>query len=119
MGVDGTVGGLHNLHPSAAVRLFKAFRRGDYAAAQREQDALVDLVDIFAVAGIWDSFQDAMRYLGLAERIAGEPYLGTITEEQSLRIRAIMQRHVQPVNASLRAISEGRTSSSRSIPIEA
>lgn len=101
MGVDGAVGGLHNLHPAAAVKLYRSFRAGDVATAESQQRILVELAGIFAIGGIWGSFEEAMRYLGLAERIAGDPYFAPVTRAQSDTIRAMLSAHVAPVRSSL------------------
>ncbi len=102
MGVSGTVGGLHNLCPSAAVKLYNSFQAGDIAGADTYQNILIELSEIFTVGGsIWGSFQDAVRYLGLAERTAGEPYVSDVSPAQSDAVRAILSRHITPGFPSL------------------
>ncbi len=43
-GADGCVPGLGNVDPAGYIRLYDAARRGDWAAARREQERLIALL---------------------------------------------------------------------------
>ncbi|WP_117208062.1 dihydrodipicolinate synthase family protein [Allorhizocola rhizosphaerae] len=51
MGADGVVPGLGNVDPHGYVRLFRAARSGDWAAARAEQERLVRLFTLVGVGG--------------------------------------------------------------------
>ena len=74
-GADGVVPGLANVDPRGYVRLYDATKRGDWAAARREQDRLIALFQIvfqglphtsMGASGV-GSFKTAMQLLGLIE----------------------------------------------------
>lgn len=75
-GADGCVPGLGNVDPAAYVRLYDAARRGDWAAARREQERLVRLFQIvfqglphtsMGASGV-GGFKTAMQLMGLIEQ---------------------------------------------------
>ncbi len=96
MGCDGFIGGLHNLCPYQAVALYKAFLAGDIPAARKQQDDLVALCDIFACGGVWGAFDEALRYLGIAERAGGAPFVTAISDKNKARVHALLDRYVEP-----------------------
>jgi 4-hydroxy-tetrahydrodipicolinate synthase len=51
MGADGVVPGLGNVDPSGYVRLWRAARDGDWAAARTEQERLLRLFEFVTVGG--------------------------------------------------------------------
>ncbi|GIH14535.1 dihydrodipicolinate synthase family protein [Rugosimonospora africana] len=51
MGADGVVPGLGNVDPHGYVRLYRAAKRGDWAAARDEQERLFRLFDLVRVGG--------------------------------------------------------------------
>ncbi len=96
LGCDGGVGGLYNLAPHAAVRLYDAFVAGDQGRAAQLQRELVEAWQVFASGGIWGGYDEALRYLGICETAAGAPYRTALTEEERGRVRAIVDRYIKP-----------------------
>lgn len=75
MGAHGVVPGLANVDPHSYVRLYDAARKGDWAAARREQEHLCRLFEIVRVglprasvgaAGV-GGFKTAMKLLGIID----------------------------------------------------
>ena len=97
-GADGCVPGLGNVDPAAYVRLYEAARRGDWAAARREQDRLVRLFQIvfqglphtsMGASGV-GGFKTAMQMMGLiAQRHMAKPNR-LLTGDGVARVRAIL-----------------------------
>jgi len=81
-GAHGCVPGLGNVDPAAYVRLYDAARRGDWAAARKEQERLIALFQIafqglphtsMGASGV-GGFKTAMQLMGLIEhRHMGRP----------------------------------------------
>ncbi len=94
MGVDGCVGGLHNICPHLAVELYEAFRRGDMETARARQQALIDTWQLFTYGKIWGAFDEALRWLGICERATGAPYVTQISEEDREKVHAILSLHL-------------------------
>jgi len=67
MGCDGFIGGLHNICPHMAVALYQAYRRGDLDGARTLQRELTATWELFRHGNIWGAFDEALRYLGIAE----------------------------------------------------
>jgi 4-hydroxy-tetrahydrodipicolinate synthase len=74
-GAHGCVPGLGNVDPAAYVRLYDAARRGDWAAARREQERLIALFQIvfqglphtsMGASGV-GGFKTAMQLMGLID----------------------------------------------------
>lgn len=95
LGADGCIAGLHNICPQLAVELYQAFLTGDQKTARDRQSALADCWRIFHYGQIWGAFDEAMRYLGICERAAGAPYITALSEEETRKVREILQRHVK------------------------
>lgn len=100
MGVDGCVGGIHNICPQVAVNLYNAFVRGDIAAALQYQRILTEICAIFKYGNVWGGYEEALRYLGICERAAGEPYVTALTNTEKQEVRAILSRHLVPLNVT-------------------
>lgn len=75
-GASGCVPGLGNVDPAGYVRLYDAARRGDWAAARREQERLITLFQIVfqgtphtspGASGV-GGFKTAMQLMGLIEQ---------------------------------------------------
>ncbi|MPY87037.1 MAG: hypothetical protein GEU99_03865 [Luteitalea sp.] len=96
MGCHGFIGGLHNICPHLAVELYDAFRRGDVEQARLLQQDLIATWEIFRYGNIWGAFDEALRYLALAERAAGAPYITPLTPDERLKVRQILDRFVRP-----------------------
>jgi len=96
MGCDGCVGGLHNLCPHIAVGLYSAFQTGDLARARQLQRDLIEAWQVFRYGSIWGGFDEALRYLGICERATAAPYVTPLTEEESVKVRAIVDRYMRP-----------------------
>lgn len=96
MGCSGFVGGLHNLCPHMAVELYESYSSGDLERAKSIQQDLIKTWKIFRYGNIWGAFDEALRYLGLADRAAGAPYLSTLTPEETSEVQNILDRYVMP-----------------------
>ncbi len=96
MGVKGCVGGVHNLCPRVAVELYEAFLKGDIETAKDRQRVLTEIWQIFRQGGVWSAFEEALRYLGICERAAGEPYVTPLSATECENIRGILARHLPP-----------------------
>jgi dihydrodipicolinate synthase/N-acetylneuraminate lyase len=96
MGCSGFIGGLHNLCPHLAVALYRAFRAGRLDTAKTLQSDLAQAWQIFKYGNIWGAFDESLRYLGLAERATGAPYVSKITAEEAGKVHQILDRYVTP-----------------------
>jgi 4-hydroxy-tetrahydrodipicolinate synthase len=96
MGCSGFVGGLHNLCPHLAVALYKAFREGKLEVAKERQRDLIQAWQIFQYGSIWGAFDEALRYLKIAERATGAPYISKLTPAESDKVHQILDRSVIP-----------------------
>ena len=68
------MGGCYNICPQIGVRLYTAFREGDLPAARRFQQELIGTWNIFLRGATWGSFDEALRYLGIAQTATAMPY---------------------------------------------
>jgi len=100
MGCAGFVGGLYNICPHLAVALYDAFCAGDLEKAKQSQRDISETWKIFEYGQIWGAFDEALRYLGLAERATGSPYVTALKPEEALKVRAILDRYVKPFLSS-------------------
>ncbi len=98
-GADGCVPGLGNVDPAAYVRLYDAAKRGDWAAARKEQERLVALFQIvfqglphtsMGASGV-GGFKTAMQMMGLIERREMARPNRPLTDEGVARVKAILQ----------------------------
>lgn len=96
MGCNGFVGGLHNICPHMAVELYNACRSGDLQKARGLQKNLINTWQIFKYGSIWGAFDEALRYLGLAERATGAPYVSALTPQETVKVRGILDQYVKP-----------------------
>lgn len=96
MGCDGFIGGLHNICPHMAVALYRAYCRGDLNAALSLQRELAATWELFRYGNIWGAFDEALRYLGIAERATGAPYVSKLSPEDTAKVHAILDRYVKP-----------------------
>lgn len=96
MGCDGFVGGLHNICPHIAVSLYRAFCRGDISGARKLQRELAATWELFRYGHIWGAFDEALRYLKIAECATGAPYVSKLTPEEVAGVHAILDRNVKP-----------------------
>jgi dihydrodipicolinate synthase/N-acetylneuraminate lyase len=96
MGCDGFIGGLHNICPHMAVSLYRAFCRGDLTTARTLQRDLIATWELFRYGNIWGAFDEALRYLGIAERATGAPYVSILSPEDAANVRAILDQYVKP-----------------------
>ena len=79
-----------------AVELYTSFRSGDLQKAREIQQDLISTWQIFKYGNIWGAFDEALRYLGLAERATGAPYVSRLTPEETLKVHDILDRYVRP-----------------------
>jgi 4-hydroxy-tetrahydrodipicolinate synthase len=96
MGCSGFIGGLHNICPHMAVDLFTSYNSGDLQRAREIQQDLINTWQIFKYGNIWGAFDEALRYLGLAERATGAPYVSRLTSEEKAKVHSILDRYVKP-----------------------
>lgn len=96
MGCSGFIGGLHNVCPHMAVEVYTSYCSGDLEKARKIQQDLINTWQIFKYGNIWGAFDEALRYLGLAERATGAPYVSKLTPEETVKVRSILDRYVRP-----------------------
>lgn len=96
MGCSGTVAGLHNICPHLAVGLYKSSREGNLEAAREFQRDLIQAWNVFQYGKIWGGFDESLRYLGIAERATGAPYVSTVTPDEAGKIHRILDHYVKP-----------------------
>lgn len=96
MGCSGFVGGLHNICPHMAVDLYTSYNSGNLQRAREIQQDLISTWQIFKYGNIWGAFDEALRYLGLAERATGAPYVSRLTSEETTKVHNILDRYVKP-----------------------
>ncbi|MDO5710129.1 MAG: dihydrodipicolinate synthase family protein [Micrococcales bacterium] len=98
-GADGCVPGLGNVDPAGYVRLYEAYRRGDWQAMRSEQDRIAALFEIvFApvgktgpAAGV-GAFKTALQLMGLIAANTMSSPMTALDGENVERIRQILQR---------------------------
>lgn len=96
MGCSGFIGGLHNLCPHLAVALYKAFTEGRIDTARELQRDIIQTWQLFKYGSIWGAFDEALRYLQIADRATGAPYISSLTAEETAKVHAILDRYVIP-----------------------
>jgi 4-hydroxy-tetrahydrodipicolinate synthase len=96
MGCDGFIGGLHNICPHLAVALYRAYCQGDLHLARDLQKQLTATWELFRYGSIWGAFDEALRYLGIAECATGAPYVSQLTAEETLKVHSILDQYVKP-----------------------
>lgn len=99
LGAAGLVPGIGNVDPHGYVRLYNAARTGDRETARAEQERLLDLFRIIAVAdrarvgftaAALGSFKAALALRGLIGNPATNPPLSPLTDPETRRIAAIL-----------------------------
>ena len=109
MGCSGFVGGLHNLCPHLAVALYQSFCEGDLESARQLQRDLSAAWQVFQYGNIWGGLDESLRYLGIAERATGAPYVSTVTAEEAEKVHRILDRFAKPyLNSEAVPASERR-----------
>jgi dihydrodipicolinate synthase/N-acetylneuraminate lyase len=96
MGCDGFIGGLHNICPHIAVALYRAYRNGELETARKHQQDLIATWEIFRCGNIWGAFDEALRYLGIAQSATGAPYVSKLTTEEEHKVCSIIDQFVKP-----------------------
>ena len=100
VGAHGCVPGLGNVDPAGYVRLYDAARRGDWAAARREQERLIELFQI-VFQGVPETspnasgvggFKTAMQLMGLIQHRHMSRPNKVLSEEKVERVKAIVAR---------------------------
>lgn len=98
-GSHGVVPGLGNVDPHAYVRLYDAARKGDWAAARKEQDRLCTLFEIVrqgtprtsaGAAGV-GGFKTAMRRLGIIDTNVMARPQRTLNDDEAARVDAVLK----------------------------
>lgn len=99
LGAAGIVPGLGNVDPHGYVRLHRAARDGDRAAARAEQDRLAGLFRITTVAdrgrightaGALGAFKAALALRGVIADPATNPPLGPLTADETRAVGALL-----------------------------
>lgn len=106
-GAHGCVPGLGNVDPAAYVALYDAAQRGDWTEARAIQERLIRLFSIAlqgtprtsAGASGVGGFKTAMKLMGLIpNHHMNRPNL-PLNEEETARVRAVLQAEGLPVHA--------------------
>jgi len=108
MGCDGFVGGLHNICPHMAVALYRTYRSGKMDRARELQRNLISTWELFRYGNIWGAFDEALRYLGIAESATGAPYISKLTPQETSGVHVIIDKFVKPY-LSMSAMPWSRT----------
>lgn len=96
MGCSGFVGGLHNLCPHLAVDLYKSFCSGNVERANKLQRDLIETWQLFNYGSIWGAFDESLRYLKIADRATGAPYVSKLSAEETVKVHNILDKYVIP-----------------------
>lgn len=96
MGCSGFIGGLHNICPHLAVALYEAFCAGDLEIARDLQRNMIQAWRLFQYGNVWGGFDEALRYLKIAERATGAPYVSKLSPREADEVHAIIERFVKP-----------------------
>jgi 4-hydroxy-tetrahydrodipicolinate synthase len=106
IGCDGCVGGSYNISPHIAVGLYTAFLKGDLARAKKLQQDLIAVWSIFLRGAVWGGFDEALRYLGIAETATAMPYRTALSGAERDEVRRILDQYVKPYVATAAALAE-------------
>ncbi|MEI2617131.1 MAG: dihydrodipicolinate synthase family protein [Thermomicrobiales bacterium] len=91
MGGDGSVPATANFSPDRHVRVFEAFKAGDYKAALDQLPALLGLLDVYQVNGSFHTvIKDAMAMAGVAPISSARQPALPLTAESRARLREIL-----------------------------
>ena len=82
--------------PHLAVALYEAFCAGEIEKARQCQRDLTLAWNIFKYGSIWGGFDEALRYLRIAERATGAPYVTSLNADDALKVHEIIDRYVRP-----------------------
>jgi len=104
LGCDGCVGGGYNIFPHTIAGLYRAFLDGDLEKAQSLQQELIETWNLFLRGAVWGGFDEALRYLGIAESGTARPYRTALQAHEQAEVRAILDRYVKPYLSA--AVSE-------------
>jgi len=96
MGCSGFIGGLHNICPHLAVALYDAFCAGHLEIARDLQRDMTQAWRLFQYGNVWGGFDEALRYLEIAERATGAPYVSKLSPWEADEVHAIVERFVKP-----------------------
>jgi 4-hydroxy-tetrahydrodipicolinate synthase len=97
-GADGVVPGIGNVDPAGYVSIFDAVKRGDFAAAQSEQDRLIQMFDLIFVgahrmsvaSSALGAFKASLKLLGIIDdALMAPPYL-PLNEDEIEKIKPFL-----------------------------
>ena len=97
-GADGVVPGIGNVDPAGYVRIYDAVKRGDFAAAQSEQDRLIQMFDLIFVgahrmsvaSSALGAFKASLKLLGIIDdALMAPPYL-PLNEDEIEKIKPFL-----------------------------
>lgn len=90
LGADGLVPGLGNVAPDVFVRLVRAVRDGDQAAARSAEQTIQELQRIYSIAPTFAAMKAAVSVLGDCPRTTAAP-LAPATDEQTEEIAGVLR----------------------------
>jgi 4-hydroxy-tetrahydrodipicolinate synthase len=96
MGCSGFIGGLHNICPHLAVKLYDAFCAGHLEIARDLQRAMSQAWRLFEYGKVWGGFDEALHYLKIADRVTGGPYLSKLSSTEAGEVHRIIESFVKP-----------------------
>jgi N-acetylneuraminate lyase len=91
VGVDGAIGTTYNLIPHHFVRIYRAFRRGDIAAARALQSQGNRVIDTFIAHGGLPAAKEIMRMLGYDCGVGRRPFR-PLDRDEVAALRADLDR---------------------------
>lgn len=92
IGFDGITGGLHNLVPELAVALLRAVRANGHDEAERVQQHLNRVMQIFEIDGGWRGAQLVLSELGLCDKVTAAPHDLPLPDGRRQAILDVMRR---------------------------
>jgi 4-hydroxy-tetrahydrodipicolinate synthase len=101
MGCDGFISGLTNICPQIAVALYKASQKGDWELARKLQRDFSAVWQLFRFGNVWGGFDEALRYLGIAERATAAPYISRLSDDEAKGVRLILDTYLEPYMAGV------------------
>jgi 4-hydroxy-tetrahydrodipicolinate synthase len=96
MGCSGFIGGLHNIFPHLAVALYDAFCAGQMEKARHLQQDMIQAWRLFKYGNVWGGFDEALRYLKIAERVTGAPYESKLSSSEAGEVHRIIECFRKP-----------------------
>jgi dihydrodipicolinate synthase/N-acetylneuraminate lyase len=90
LGFDGIIGGLHNVIPELAVRLYQTVRQGNFSEADAIQQKINRVYRLFEVDGGWRGLETAFQHMGICRKVTAPPYDVELPEEKRRKMLEIL-----------------------------